>query len=116
MKIMYELKYIWNSSENIDKFINWYLNSFLELFENSGLESENIIKNHYIQNSIKFQEDIFYSIKNILAEANILWFKKLENWNLEITTIVWNYRLFIEYWENNDEKIRFIENIRFFYK
>jgi len=65
---------------------------------------------------IFLKEIIYNSIYILFKKGKILWFKRLENWNLEITTIVWNYRLFIEYWEDNDEKIRFIENIRFFYK
>ena len=84
---MYEVIFTDNSSNNINAFIDWYLNSFLDLFTDTWL-----------------------------YEEKILWFSKLENWNLEITTIVGNYRLFIEFFEEKENKLRFVENIRFFNK
>ena len=113
---MYKVDFREKSSDSIDWFINWYLGNFLELFTDTWLYEEETIKNTYIDNSLKFQKNIYDSVENLLSEENILWYNILENNDFEITTIVWNYRLFIEYWEDNNEKLRFIENIRFFNK
>ena len=116
MKIMYKIIILENVHSIIDNFILSYRNVFVKLFNDTWLSSENEIIENYVLRSKKFQREIYYSVDDLLKEENILWYKKLENWNLEITTIVWNYRLFIEYWEDNDDKIRFVENIRFFNK
>ena len=69
-----------------------------------------------MKNSITFKDSIYDWINELLIDNKILWYKTLENKNFEITTVVWNYRLFIEYIEDNNEKARFVENIRFFNK
>ena len=116
MKIMYQVIIPENVHSIIDNFILSYRNVFVKLFNDTWLSSENEIIENYVLRSKKFQREIYYSVNDLLKEEKILWYSTLENKNFEITTIVWNYRLFIEYWEDNDDKIRFVENIRFFNK
>lgn len=101
---------------NLDYFIDSSLKNHLDRFNDSWIENEFLITWNYIEKSKIFKKDILDSVENLLSEENILWYNILENNDFEITTIVWNYRLFIEYWEDNDDKLRFIENIRFFNK
>jgi len=46
----------------------------------------------------------------------IYWYSTLENKNHQIKTKLWNFKIFIEYTEDNIKKIRFIENIEFYKK
>lgn len=95
----------------IDIFIEWYLNTFLNLIEDSGIYNEHIIKNNYIEISQEFKINIIESIKDSFKEE-IIWKKILQN-SFQTIVLVWNYRLFIDFEEDNQEKIRFIENIEF---
>lgn len=95
----------------IDIFIEWYLNTFLSLIEDSGIYNEHIIKNNYIEISQEFKSNIIESIKESFKEE-IIWKKILKN-AFQTTVLVWNYRLFVDFEEDNQDKIRFIENIEF---
>jgi hypothetical protein len=50
---------------------------------------------------------------SLRKEEKIIIYKPLKNKNLKIIIRVWNYNLFIEYSEDNDEKVRFVEDIVF---
>ena len=102
--------------KKLDFFIESSLKNHLDRFSDTWIENEFLIVWNYIEKSKNFKTSILNSVEKILFEEKILWYSILENNNFEITTIVWNYRLFIEYWEDNDDKIRFVENIRFFNK
>ena len=113
---MYKIIFREKWRNKLKEFIVSYKNSNLRLYIDTGIYYENLIRENYIKNSREFYYKIRKEISNILKEENILWFSTLENWNLETTTITWNYRLFIEYNEDLDNKLRFVENIRFFNK
>jgi len=110
---MYELIYKKKSENKIKSFIKSYKNIFLNTFTDTGLFYEDIIRENYINNSEKFYNEIIDSIDWIFTQEQILWYSILENHNLQIVKIVWNYRLFIEYSENLDKRMRFIEDIKF---
>gem|GEM_PF-6720769 len=52
-------------------------------------------------------------MRDILQEEKIIAYKPLENNKFMITIKVLNYRLFVEYSEDNNDKLRFVENISF---
>lgn len=102
--------------ESLDFFIEWNLKNHLQRFNNTWIKNEFLIVWNYIEKSKNFKTDILDSIDEIFFQNKILWYSVLKNKNLEVTLIVWNYRLFVEYMEDSNEKLRFIENIRFFNK
>ena len=113
---MYEIIY-WIEAENrIKSFIKSYKNIFLDTYIDTGLFYEDLIRQNYINNSEKFYNEIIDNIDNLLVNEKIFWYKILDNKNLQIIIVAWNFRLFVEYSENLKEKIRFIEKIKFYRK
>ena len=110
---MYELIYKKKSENKIKSFIKSYKNIFLDTFTDTWLFYEDIIRENYINNSEKFYNEIIDNIDLFFTEEKILWYSILKNNNLQITKIIWNYKLFIEYSENINNRIRFIEDIKF---
>ena len=100
----------------IHDFIIRYKNFFLDTFTDTWIFSEDIIRNEYIKKSIIFKDNIYNKINDILSYEKVFWYSLLDNWNLETTFIVWNYRLFVEYREDSKNFLRTVENIRFFNK
>lgn len=98
-------------SEKIDNFIDNYLNSFLDLFIDSWINNLDLIIASYEKTAELFREKIYLELKNRLKEE-IIWKKILKN-AFQTTVLVWNYRLFVDFEEDIEEKIRFIENIEF---
>ncbi len=110
---MYKIKISKKVYILIDNFIGWFLNWFIERFNDTGIFSENIIKHNYIISSEKLKDKIFDIISLELSQNKILAYKVLKNNILRITFLVWNYIVFIEYTQNETKKIRYIKNINF---
>ena len=110
---MYKIINTENVIIKIDSFIWWYLNSFLDLFEDSWIENINIIESNYIKTSIDLKEQILNWINFYLKMEIVFWYSILKNKNKQIIFRVWNYRIFLEYSENIKKKLRFVENIKF---
>ncbi len=100
----------------IDKFIKWYLDNFLDLFEDSWIDNIELIEQNYLKTSEEFENKIYDSIENIFWGQKIISYKILQNKNFEITIIIWNYRFFVEYFEDTKQEIRIIKNINIFKK
>jgi len=113
---MYKIVYENNIENKIITFIDWYKKRNLDTFSYTGLFYEEIIRESYINNTKKFKKDIFDWIEKSLNKEKILWYKILENNNYKISLTVWNHRLFIEYFEDEFEKSRFIINLNIFSK
>lgn len=99
----------------IDNFMELYLNTFLSLFEDSWIDNVYLIEDNYVKISEELKIKIISWIRNTFKEK-IIWKKIWENNELLVVILVWNYRLFIDFTENLEEKIRFIENIEFYRK
>ena len=99
----------------IDTFISSYLEKFLFLYEDSGLEDQDLIEENYIKISIALKQEILQSLEDKLINT-ILWKKISENNQLSVIVSVWNYRLFVDFSENESQKLRIIENIEFYKK
>jgi len=98
----------------IHNFIDSYKNVFLKTFTDTWIYYEKLIRESYVNSSIKFQNEIYDWIEKILKEEKIYWYKQLNNNNFRITLTVWNYRLYIQYTENNNNNNnRFVEQIIF---
>lgn len=101
--------------DKIDNFIEYDLNSFLSLIEDSWIDNIYLIEENYIKISAEFSEKILFSIKNNFKEDIIS--KKLEKEDIfSLIFSVWNYRLFLKFREDINKKIRFINDIEFFKK
>jgi len=98
----------------LDYFIESFLNSFLVLFEDSGIQDVDIIKNNYIKISKDFKNNILSKFR-ILEEEKLFWYKNIDN-KIQISFIIWNYRFFIYFTEDDISKIRVIEDIEIFKK
>ena len=99
----------------IDTFISNYLEKFLFLYEDTWLENQDLIEENYINTSIALKQEILQSLENKL-ENNILWKKVSEDNQLSVIISVWNYRLFVDFSEEESQKLRIIENIEFYKK
>lgn len=114
-KYMYKIIISEYVLDKIDNFMESYLNSFLSLFEDSWIDNVHLIEDNYIKISEELKIKIISWIKNTFKEK-IIWKKIWENNELSVVILVGNYRLFIDFTENLEEKIRFIENIEFYKK
>ncbi len=108
---MYEIIYSIKAENRIKFFINSYKNIFLDSYTDTWLFYEDLIRKNFINNSEKFYNEIIDSIENIISNQKLLWYKILKNNNFQIKIDVWNFRLFIEFSENIENKIRFIKDI-----
>ena len=109
---MYKIIFISDVEDIIKWFIDWYKNKVLDTFTDTGLYYEDLIRENCINNSKRFKNEIFDKIEFILKEE-IVW-KTISNKNgLSIRIMVWNYRVFVEFSENKEERIRYVESIEF---
>jgi len=102
--------------DKIDNFIDSYLNSFLILFIDSWIEDVYLIEENYKKIATKFRDQIYFSLKDTCEKDIIFWKRIWDNGELSIIISVWNYKIFIDYRENNISKIRYIENVEFYKK
>jgi len=110
---MHKLIFTNNSRDIIKGFITSYKNNFLNRFTDTWIYYEDLIKQNFVNNSKKFYNDIRNNVIIILGKEKILWYKKLNNWNKQTSIVVWNYRIFIEYFDNKLKNIRYIEKLVF---
>ena len=110
---MYKVEFTEQFKRILENFIDSYKNTFLNRFSDTWIFSEEVIREYYIKNSIEFYEEIIDKIENIFWKSEILWYKPLENNKRESGIIIGNYNLFIEYFEDLENKIRVIEKIEF---
>lgn len=108
---MYNVIFSAKVHTKIHKFIDSYKEVFLKTFTDTWIYYENLIKESYIETSKKFQREIYNSIESNLKEKIIA--KKIIKNSFQTIVLVWNYRLFVDFEEDNQDKIRFIENIEF---
>ena len=109
---MYKVEYdIWVVDE-INNFVNWYLKSFVQRFNDTWIYNEDIIVLMYIDKSDNIKKEIFKEIKESL-EQELVWKRLSSDGILSSTIIVWNYRLFVEYKESLWKKLRTIKCVKF---
>lgn len=96
----------------IKNFIKVFRDRYLDLYSDTWIYYEDLIRKNYIEISKKFYKEIFYSLETNF-KWDILWRKDTWNWKFKVIITVWNFRLFIDYSEDNTKKIRFIESIEF---
>ena len=113
---MYKLIYEPKSYFQLDNFINSYKEVFKKIYFDTWIYTENLIINTYIEAWEKLREEISNLIQSKISSDIVLWKKISENEQYSIVISLWNYRLFIDYSENIQEKIRYIENIEIYKK
>ena len=113
---MYKLVYNDFAIEKIDIFTKSYRNSFIRLFEDSGLLMEKEIVDNYIKLWDRLHELIFENIDKNFSENIILWISKTDSGETFSTLTIKNFRLFVYYKELNDKQIRIINNVEIFKK
>ena len=102
--------------DNIDLFINSYRNMYLNIYDDTWIEDENLIRNNYVQTSKKLKFLIFQKLEKCFMSELILWKRIWDDGSTSVSLVIWNYRVFIDYLEDLTEKIRYIENIEFYKK
>jgi len=110
---MFKVKFSLESVEKIDFFIEKYLKIFEKRFSDTWIFNEKIILEVYRQKSIEFKNEIYNSIEDVFWNSEILWYKSLENNKRRSWITIGNYNLFIEYFEDLENKIRVIEKVEF---
>ena len=113
---MYSIEISDETHNIIDNFIIWYRKIFLELFDDTWIENEELIREAYIRTSKEFKNQIYKNINLVLQEDIILWKSPKENWVFMLTIPINNFRLFVYYKENIKIKERYIEEVEFFKK
>jgi hypothetical protein len=98
----------------IDKFIDWYTNIFLKMFNDTWIYNEYLIVDEYRKRSIKLNEEIYNSIFSKLSSDVILWCKKLNNQDeFKSIIFVWNFMIIISYKNQEFLKTRLVYDITF---
>ncbi len=113
---MFKLKLDSKVSGKISNFIDSYLNKFLSIFVDSWIDNVYKIEESYIEISRNFKDNIYGSLEKVFTEDTILWKKISEDNDLSVIISVWNFRLFVDYFEDKENKIRIIEDIEFYRK
>ena len=113
---MYSTHISHETHEIIHEFILWYRKTFLELFDDTGIEDEELIREVYIKSSKEFKNQIYSHLSSALQAETILWKSPKDQWIFMITISINNFRLFVYYTEDNESKTRFIEDVEFFKK
>jgi len=108
---MFKINYDELFHYSLEKFITSYRNSFSYLYEDSWLEDEELMREHFVNVSIKLREKIYFKIKDIFSKNEIYWYS-INNWVKTFRFYIWNFQYKIFFEENKEEKIRFIEDIK----
>lgn len=108
---MYNVIFSDKVHKNIHSFIDSYKESFLKIFSDTWIYYEEQIRKSYIETSKKFQREIYISIENQLKQE-IIW-RKIENNELSCLISSKNYKIFVYFEEDENKKIRFVNNIEF---
>ncbi|MCK9272171.1 hypothetical protein M0P65_01360 [Candidatus Gracilibacteria bacterium] len=101
---------------DIDNFIDSYRKIFLNRFLDTGIFNENLIRKNYIELSKEFRNNIYNEIDTRLKQKRILGNMVIDELKYSIFIIVGNYSILLNYIENIEDKIRFVENINFYKK
>lgn len=75
---MFKITFSWKSLEEIDNFIEKYLNSYRRRFSDTGIFNEKTILDFYIKKSDIFKWEIYDSVKDIFWDSEILGYKPLK--------------------------------------
>ena len=102
-----------NVSYKIKKFTSSYFKVSLDLFTDCWIEDSKTIKENYIKKSYKFKSDIYISLNNHLSQEKILLKRKQKDSYISTAISLTNWNLFISYTEDKEQKIRFVEDIKF---
>lgn len=113
---MYKINLSTYTHRIINEFIIWYRKVFLELFDDTWIEDEKLIRDTYIKTSKEFKNKIYKNINSCLQNNIVLWTTYKEDSFFMITITINNFRLFIYYKEDKENRERYIENIEFYKK
>ena len=113
---MYSIHISHSTHEVINDFILGYRKTFQELFDDTWIEDEQLIREVYIKSSKEFKNQIYSHLESVLREEIILWESPKEDGVSMITIPINNFRLFVYFNANKELKERYIENIEFFKK
>ncbi len=109
---MYKIIILDIARQQIDHFLASYLYSQLSLFVDSWIENVWFIEENYRYIAKKFRDEIYSEIDKIFT-PEILPKRVWKNGELSCVVLVGNFRLFIDYTEDKEEEIRYIESIKF---
>ena len=73
---MFEVKLTQRAIVDIEIFLTGYEDSFLQLYSNTGIWSENLIIDLYAQSARELRDNILQTIEKKLSEDNVLGRKK----------------------------------------
>jgi hypothetical protein len=100
----------------IDNFVDKFLYSSINLYVDTWIRDIDLIIKNYETSAVLFRDKIYDTLEEKFIQDNILWKKISEDNQLLVMISVWNYRLFVDYSEDESQKLRIIENIEFYKK
>lgn len=100
----------------IDNFVDKFLYSSINLYVDTWIRDIDLIIKNYETSVVLFRDKIYDTLEVKLTEENIFWKKISENNQLSVIISVWNYRLFVDFSEDELQELRIIENIEFYKK
>lgn len=100
----------------IDDFVDNFLYSSINLYVDTWIRDIDLIIKNYETSALLFRDKIYDTLEEKFIQDNILWKKISENNQLSVIVPVWNYRLFVDFWEDESQRLRMIENIEFYKK
>ncbi|MDQ7008904.1 MAG: hypothetical protein Q9M94_01280 [Candidatus Gracilibacteria bacterium] len=101
---MYNVKLGNNLILKINSFIKGYLNSYLDLFEDSGISNLSEIINNYETLAFTFRNTIFNEINSFFSNDEIFGYKQITLKKFSIFLKVGNYNLKIFYIEDKNQE------------
>jgi hypothetical protein len=103
------------AEQTLEEYIVAYRNIFEQLYDDSGIWSEDYIIETHVTESKNLKNDILEHIDKRFV-SDFLPFKNINSSVRESVIFVRNRIIFIEYIFHEEEKIRYIEKLRILYK
>ena len=115
---MYQVIVTLQTSKSIASYTDSIMEYYERLYSDTGLgDAEDIIRKQYRDSASFLNMTLHKTIRNVLWREVIIGYSyNLQTETFIITTSVWSRRVFIEYRENTEGKIRIVTNIQIVYK
>lgn len=107
---MLKLRFKPQSLSELKSFIRNYEEAFYELYKDTGIWSENLIIQTYLESARKLYLQILQEIENRLGKKQVLGRKSLGLWQ-ELNFYVGNRLIIVYYSQDVKNKVRFVESI-----
>ncbi|MDA9129140.1 hypothetical protein N9J72_01540 [Candidatus Gracilibacteria bacterium] len=113
---MYKVVFNITSVKQLESFIFKYKKTFLDIYDDTGLFNEKIIRDNYIEVGDRLYGFIRERAVKILSDDTVLGTKDLDGKGKALFYSIRNYSIYLEYSENKILKERTVKNFIFYKK